>query len=501
MEPKRKVLNLNTAENYQRDVQSDVCSSPKHKILIIDDDPTTKAMLCDALCTDEFETRSVSGGKEGLALISEWEPSVILLDLVMPEIDGLQVCEMVRATHLGWRPSVIMVSSKGDQKSIVEALSMGADDFIVKPFNEAELVARVRAQTRISDFYSEVAEDKRNLESMLAISNAVSATLDPAEVLNIIVNRVATVTGALRCSIVLTASKDEGYVLATNDNPKINDLKLDLAKYPEIKEVMNTKSPLALEDILNHPLMSGVKDRIRDLKDMSVLIVPIVIQDEMLGTLFLRTRRKESGFSKKEVDFCKIVANASFRAIKNARRFEKVSQEKDKLKKIAVTDALTTLYNHNFFYTRLGEEFDRAVRYETRLSLIMMDIDDFKQINDRYGHRTGDDVLKEVAAMIKRGVRKTDFVARYGGEEFAIIMPHTTTDGAIEEAERLRELIASHAYAGLIEETITMSFGVASYPEIGVMSSGDFVDRADDALYNAKRSGKNCIRLAEPSGE
>jgi two-component system cell cycle response regulator len=497
MQPKRKVPDLNTAEAYERDV----CSSPKHKVLIIDDDPAIKAMLEGALSTGEFETRSASGGKRGLTLIKEWGPSVVLLDLVMPGIDGLKVCDKLRAMQLERRPSVIMLSSKDDKKTIVEALSLGADDFIVKPFNEAELAARVRAQIRISDFYSEVAEDKRNLESILAISNAVSETLDPAEVLNIIVNRVAAATGALRCSIVLIAQEDEAYVLATNDDPKINDFKLDLAKYPEIKKVMDTKSPLALDDIVNDPLMSGVKDKIRDLKDMSILLVPIVIQDEVLGTLFLRSRRKESGFAKKEVDFCRIVANASFHAIKNARRFEQVSQEKEQLKKIAITDALTTLYNHDFFYLRLAEEFDRAVRYETRLSLIMMDIDDFKQINDRYGHRAGDNVLKEVAAMIKRGVRKTDIVARYGGEEFAIIMPHNTMEGAIEEAERLRELIASHAYAGLIEETITMSFGVASYPELGVMNSGDFVDQADDALYKAKRSGKNCIRIAESPGK
>jgi two-component system cell cycle response regulator len=350
---------------------------------------------------------------------------------------------------------------------------------------------------RINEFYREIDEDKRNLESILAISNAVTATLDPSEVLKIIVNRVAEVTTALRCSIVLIAQGDEGYVIATNDDPTVDGLRIDLAKYPEIKEVVNTKSPLEVDDILTHPLMAGVQDKIKGLKDMSVLIVPIVIQDEVLGTLFLRTRKKEQGFAKKEVDFCRIVANSSFHAIKNARLFERLMIEREHLREIAVKDQLTSLYNHNHFYARLEEEFDRAVRYETTLSLMMIDIDDFKRINDEYGHRAGDKVLKEVAALVRKGVRKTDIVARYGGEEFGIIMPHTTLGGAVGEAERIRRLVESHAYAGLLKDKITMSFGVATYPHAGVMNSGDLVTKADDALYIAKRSGKNCIKVSE----
>ncbi|MBI5454690.1 MAG: sensor domain-containing diguanylate cyclase, partial [Deltaproteobacteria bacterium] len=249
--------------------------------------------------------------------------------------------------------------------------------------------------------------------------------------------------------------------------------------------------------VLNHPLMAGVKNRIADLKDMSILIVPIVFNDEVLGTLFLRTRKKENGFSQKEIDFCRIVANSSFHALRNARLFEKVTKEKEYLKEIAVKDQLTSLYNHNFFYSRLEEEFERAVRYETPLSLIMLDIDNFKQINDTFGHRVGDVVLREIAAMVKRGVRKTDIVARYGGEEFAVILPHTLLKGAVDEAERLREIVESHAYAGLVSNKITVSIGVASYPQKGAMNSGDLVNYADDALYKAKWSGKNCVKVAE----
>lgn len=469
-----------------------------HKILIIDDNQTNTTILEDVLGSNGYEIRHTGDGAEGLKIIEEWKPSVILLDLVMPSMDGIDVCRKIREIRdLPSRPSVIIVSMKGDKETIVDALSVGADDFIVRPFNEAELVARVRAQLRISDFYKEVEEDNRALSTILDISNAVSATLDPSEVLNVIVNKVADITEAVRCSIVLIVKKDEGYVLASHEDPSIKELKIDLKKYPEIKQVVSTKTPLAVEDMVNHPLMQGVKGSLQGMEDMSLLIVPIVFNDEVLGTLFLRTRRKELGFSRKEIDFCQIVANSSFHALKNARLFEEVTKEKDYLKEVAIRDHLTSLYNHNFFYTRLEEEFERAVRYETPLSLIMLDIDNFKQINDTYGHRVGDVVLREIAAIVKKGVRKTDIVARYGGEEFAVILPHTMLKGATEEAERLRELIASHAYAGLAQDQITVSIGVAAYPQKGAMNSGDLVNFADDALYKAKWAGKNCVKVAE----
>jgi len=467
-----------------------------NRILIIDDNATNKAILEEMLSINGFEVMKSGDGAEGLKMVEEWDPAVVLLDLVMPGMSGIDVCRKIRSMKLPSRPSVIIVSVMGDKDTVVEALSSGADDYIVRPFSESELLARVRAQLRISEFFRETEESKKTLETLLEISNAVSASLNPSEVLDTIVNKVALLTDAIRCSIVLVVKNDKGYVLASHDNPSIKDLEIDLNKYPEIKEVITSRAPLALQDMATHPLMAGVKASLKDLEDMSVLIVPIVFNDEVLGTLFLRTRRKEEGFSREEIDFCQIVANASYHAIKNARLYEEVSKEKEHLKEVAIRDQLTGLYNHNFFYSRFEEEFERAVRYETSLSLLMLDIDDFKRINDTYGHRVGDIALKEIAAIIMKGVRKTDVVARYGGEEFAVILPHTMLKGALEEAERLREMIASHSYAGLSRDRITVSIGVASYPQKGAMNSGDLVNYADDALYKAKASGKNTVKVA-----
>ncbi|MBI5326965.1 MAG: diguanylate cyclase [Deltaproteobacteria bacterium] len=470
-------------------------AAQKNKILIIDNDLTIKAMLEDMLRIHGHTTiLHATNGRDGIRLVKEHAPDIILLDVVMPEMGGIGTCQAIRKMDMPVRPSIIMISDKGDKDAIVEALENGADDFIIKPVDALELIARIKAQSRIRDFYHGVYEDKKNLETILDIIKTISSMLKTNEVLSTIVNRVADITAAARCSIVLIANEDVGYVLASHEKPEIKKIKLDLNKYPEIKEAVKNRRPVVVENIAKHPLMAGVRDLVKDLQKMNELVLPIVWEDKVIGTIFLRTRRPAKCFTEKEINLCRIISSSACQAIKNARIFEDISKEKDMMKTLAVTDSLTELYNHGFFYTRLEEEFNRAVRYGTPISLIMMDLDDFKKINDSYGHRTGDHVLKEVAGLIKKLVRKTDMVARYGGEEFAVILPHTNIKGAEEEAERILAAILSHSYAHLAKETISMSIGVASSPcKKPITNFGDLVNFADTALYEAKRSGKNKV--------
>ena len=469
--------------------------SNQKKVLVVDDDALTRTMLEDILTRHGYLAKSASDGAEGLSLFNSFEPDVVLLDIVMPGMNGIEVCEAIRKLESPIRPAIIVVSIEGDKPVISEAFGKGADDFIVKPVDEVELIARVNAQARIVDCYREIDEDKRNSETILAISTAVSALLDTNEVLSPIVNKVAVVTEAVRCSIVLIRKDSEGHVLVSHDNPNAQNIRLDLRKYPEIREVITTKKPLVVHDIATNPLMESVRDLIKDFKDMSVMVVPVVFNEEVLGTLFLRARRVKRSFTTKEVNFCQIVANSSYPAIKNAKLFEEIMREREELRELSVTDRLTALYNHHFFYSRLDEEFERAVRYDNSLSVIMLDVDDFKRINDNYGHRTGDIVLKEMAAIIKRCVRKIDLVARYGGEEFVVMLPQTSFPGAKREAERIRDAVAEHCYANLMKEKVTVSLGLCTYPRKGIINSGDMVDFADKALYEAKKAGKNCVKV------
>lgn len=340
-------------------------------------------------------------------------------------------------------------------------------------------------------------KENKAIENILAITTAVSSSLEISEIFGIIVNRVAEALGAIDCSIVLMEKNGEGAsVLESFKELPTDDLQLDIDLYPEIKKVLETRAPLCITDIAKHPLMKGVQESVKDLSDISALIIPIVFDDHDIGTIFLRVKRHGEAFSENELNLCRLVAEASFFSLKNASLYEALRKEKDKLKEISITDPLTGIYNHNFFYKRLEEEFDRASRYGMPLSVVMMDIDNFKEINDTYGHIIGDRVLKKISNLFKRSMRKSDMIARYGGEEFAEILTYTQKNGAAEEAERLRKLVSELKFEEEgVDIQVTLSLGVAEYNPDKIANSGELVNRADKALYEAKNAGKNCVKI------
>jgi diguanylate cyclase (GGDEF)-like protein len=222
----------------------------------------------------------------------------------------------------------------------------------------------------------------------------------------------------------------------------------------------------------------------------AMLAVPILREHQLLG-LVTTVDPEDGGFSDDDIESLSALAVQAGVAIENARLHRVVERQ-------AVTDALTGLANRRQFYEVLGREYERSQRFGTPLSLILLDIDDFKQINDSRGHLAGDAVLHGVAATLAELIREIDMAARYGGEEFAILLPQTAQEGAALLAERLRREIASRPIRfGPDEiEGITASFGVAAGPEDS-MTQIDLIASADAALYQAKRDGKNHVTVAE----
>lgn len=202
-------------------------------------------------------------------------------------------------------------------------------------------------------------------------------------------------------------------------------------------------------------------------------------------------------FLVRPVSMPELVARAR-RHLAVGRRFELLLDEQERLRGLATTDGLTGLANHRFFQERLGEEFRRAQRYDDPLSLIMLDVDHFKQVNDAHGHQVGDEVLKAMATCLRGAVRETDFVARYGGEEFAVVLPHTHLAGALTVAERMSADLRRGRY-GPRQLALTASFGVSSFPGRAVSGPDQLVRAADDALLRAKREGRNKISLHQAS--
>lgn len=218
--------------------------------------------------------------------------------------------------------------------------------------------------------------------------------------------------------------------------------------------------------------------------------VPLRSGEAILGVLVVAwTTPRELDVA--ERDRLQVIANQSSLTLQNALLHEE-------LERLSVTDRLTDLYNHGYLLQRLEEELGRAARFGHRMSIIMMDIDDFKQFNDTHGHPRGDQVLKAVSGVIRQNLREIDVAARYGGEEFVLVLPETDTEGAVRVAERIRETMEAYEievdHTG-VRDRRTVSLGVATYPLHG-QTVARLIDAADRAMYDAKRRGKNMVVAA-----
>jgi diguanylate cyclase (GGDEF)-like protein len=215
----------------------------------------------------------------------------------------------------------------------------------------------------------------------------------------------------------------------------------------------------------------------------SAFLLPLIYEKEILGVLLL-LMDKIHPLHSRQTELLEVLGNQTATSMINARFHAEIE-------KLAVTDGLTGLFNHRHFQERVAEELSRLQRFSNPLSLLMLDIDYFKKINDTYGHPVGDSVLKEVARIIKKTIRNIDVAARYGGEEFAVILIETGAKGAMKMAERLRKTILNARFSSEKKEfSITVSIGISTFPEGGTHKE-DLIENADNALYHAKDSGRN----------
>lgn len=335
--------------------------------------------------------------------------------------------------------------------------------------------------------------DDNELVALLRISTALTSTSNREEVLYLLVREIAEVVDVVRCSIIVADhSSPTASVVVTNENPSFKEISIELKKYPEIEESLRTGEVVFIQDVLTDLRMAPVLPTLKHLDIHSILIIPMVYHEQILGTLFLRTSRARRPFTNAEQLFCRVAAQIGANALLGLSRYQLVVREKQELVKTAGQDPLTNVYNHGSLYRRLTEEFDAARRYGRPLSYLMLDIDNFKNVNDTLGHRYGDELLKQVAMEIQHTIRKVDVVARYGGDEFGIILPETDTQGGFAQAERIRTAIRRTRFH-ILDRTISaaVSVGIASVPDDAIGTAEDLVRNADEALYQAKHNGKD----------
>ena len=466
----------------------------RKKILIIDDELFFREILKEAL-HEHYDTIEGKDGYEAVSLSKKHLPDLIILDVEMPGRDGIEACRILKTEPETRKIPIILFTARTQKKDMVFGLKAGADDYITKPVYLPEIIARVDAHLRGKDFYSDL--KRKDLCSLLEITDSISAIRNPMTILRLIVDKMMEIMDVARCSFISINDNEDVIVKASSDLDCPKELQLDLSKYPEIQKSLLLKQTVIVNDIKNDPLMASVREETKELGYNSIIVIPVVKKESVIGTLFLRTAStSRDGITDRISKLCQLIANISASALENAILFESVQAAQEYFEEMAIRDGLTGLFNHRHFYDRLEEEFSRANRYAAPLSLVFFDIDNFKLINDIYGHTRGDQVLKKIGRLIKGVARESDIPARYGGEEFAVILPNTTEEGAFDLANRIRTVIRDYEFDHLPGEQITISSGVSTYVNKNVQSLNELVRLADEGMYKAKNLGKDMILQA-----
>lgn len=481
------------------------------RIIVADDDPALLATLTWVLKEQGYVVDAVAGAHELFRRMELSAPDLVLLDMQAAD-DGMGMLERIRAEER-WRDiPVIMVSSAPPENG--SSRMLGATEFIRKPFRVRELVMRVQGGLRTGATLRTLREALRASEhelhrareeaehqrKLVGILHEVTGELSPDEIYRILARRVARALSISHCSVILARPGDAvGTVATAFENPTLRNFEIRLERYPEIRTALDDGVAVLIQDVQTHPLYAEVRKSWlaegRRVAIRSVIALPFTLDRLQAGVFFLRTMHHEAPLTTDDVEFADTVIKAAVAAVRRARVLESAKADNARLEALATTDPLTLLLNRRALVDRLAAEMDRARRYGTVVTLLMVDIDHFKLINDTHGHLMGDDVLREVATLLQGAARTVDIVARFGGEEFIFALPETKEEGGIAFAERIRERIEQQQFGrgGRAGLRLTASIGVATFPSPEVESTEDLFAKADDALYRAKADGRNRV--------
>jgi two-component system cell cycle response regulator len=466
----------------------------KKKILIVDQELTYRELL-KVVLQDDYTVIDTGDSNEGLVLAELNLPELIIIDVDMPDRKGIELCDALKENLETEDIPVLLTTSLTNKEDIILGLQAGASDYLTKPLCLPAVVSRIESHLRTQDDYAEL--EHKDLLMLLQLSEAISVTRSPTAILRLIVNRISKSLEVTRCSVISFSDGKKFVVKAGSDLEKNREITIDINRYPEIRKSIETRQPVIINDIKNDPLMSSVWEHINKLEYNSVVVIPLIKKESMIGTFFLRSVSTEKdGISQRVYKLCQLVANIAANALENAILFESVKASQEYFEEKSIKDELTKIYNRRHFYYSLKEEFSRAERYAAPLSLIFFDVDDFKRINDTYSHAQGDQVLIHIGNLLRTASRENDIPARFGGDEFTMILPNTTAEGAFKLASRLCELIKSSTLENLSGESISASMGVSTFINKNIESFDELLNLADKAMYQSKSQGKGQVSQA-----
>jgi diguanylate cyclase (GGDEF)-like protein len=349
----------------------------------------------------------------------------------------------------------------------------------------ATAVESARRLSRTQDLAQE-------LRQLLDMSADLSASLDPRQVADLIATHMARAMGVDECGISYW-DRSGGRIESLGYYPQVHAAELqpyfDVSAYPLTRNVLERQEAVQIDaedpdaDQAEVALMRSEGHRM-------LAMLPLVAKGQSIGLVELYSINAIT-WDAELLELARTMANEAAMALENARLYEDA-------RKLADRDPLTGFFNHRFLHERLGEEVVRTQRARRPLSVLMLDLDDFKLVNDTFGHLFGDRVLTWTAELIRSTLRASDIPARYGGDEFAIILPETTEDEARSAAERILEAFRERAFQGEQRGPVPIgaSIGVATYPADG-RTSTELIASADRALYRVKREGGHDAAGAE----
>lgn len=458
----------------------------KSRILIIDDDPGLRKTLADILRVKGYDILTAGSGAEGLALLGKHSINLVLIDLGLPDMTGLEVLHTLKATH----PSVeaIILTGNATLDSAIEATNRGAFSYLLKPYEIDTLLIHANRAIRKQQAQERIAKDridlqKRNmaLKALYSVSQAIGRTINLEELLSEVLLALAE-TEIFTFEIKGAISLVEGSKMRLASFISLSETELEpcgdirpgkclCGRAMATGEIVIAKN--CSEDS-RHPRCSST------VQPHGHIIVPLKTAGAVVGMLNLYIP-PETEVSDEMISILSAVASQVGIAISNARLYEET-------KISSLHDPLTGLANRRFMEIQLVKNLETAKRYREPFSIIMLDIDHFKNYNDSYGHLEGDKLLVRLAGILIREMRKADYVFRYGGEEFLVILPATDSHMAIEAAERLRRAVESEGGG------VTISLGIASLSE-SLKEKDTLIDAADNALYRAKKNGRNRVEV------
>lgn len=449
------------------------------RILVVDDILANVRLLEAKLSAEYFEVVTAMNGVDALEAVQRAKPDIVLLDVMMPGIDGIEVCKRLKADATTQHIPVIMVTALDQMEDRVRGLEAGADDFLTKPVNDVSLFCRIKSLVRLKMLSDELRARAESSQSMgLVVTNANPNDSRPGNIL-VVDSRIAFIdrvrialTGKHKVSAVIDPQDAIPSITESSDPFELVIVNLDAEQFDGLRLCSQLKS---LEQTRQIPILIVVapddEQRLMRALDMGVndyLIRPIDRQ-ELLARVNTQVRR--------------------------ARYAEQLRISVQTSIEMAATDALTGLYNRRYMETHLSHLVEHSINRGKPLSALAIDVDFFKPVNDTHGHDVGDKVLQELATRIRENIRNVDMPCRVGGEEFIIILPGTELHLAQKIGERIRKAIAAKPFsAGALSGTLNITVSVGLSTLAGPSDKvDDFLRRADQALYRAKREGRNRV--------